>query len=284
MLYMDHVRRWLSCGTSSRHPHLAMKACPSFFVVAVVWASSAAASPYVRRSGLYARYSDEIYKRQFVRGQCAAYDTASDGDSCGSLQEKWGLSREDFLEMNPDVKGECSLTVRHKYCIARPIILPRALTASPSPPGGAGSNCASFYRAVSGDTCNSIAGAHPKLTAEEFIRWNPTVGADCRRVLPDAFYCIAQFGDAGPKLATPTTFSNVSMTQRPSPRPQPIQDGIADACLSFYRAISGDTCQVVADKHGISLANFLSLNPVVGGSNCDRMLAGYHYCVSTTGA
>ncbi|PHH77510.1 hypothetical protein CDD80_532 [Ophiocordyceps camponoti-rufipedis] len=253
-----------------------MKAWLSFLVV--VWASLAAASPYARYSG------DFVTKRQPVRDRCGAYATASDGETCSSLEEKWGLVREDFLRLNPSIKGECTLTVKHDYCIARPIIASRAVSPPPSLPAGSGTNCGSFYRAVSGDTCNSIASSQPKLTVEDFIRWNPTVGADCRHLLPEAFYCISQFEDLESKQTAPTTSVNISISQKPSPRPQPIQDGIADGCLSFYRAIPGDSCQVVADKHGISLANFLALNPVVGGSTCDRMLAGYHYCVSTTSA
>lgn len=50
------------------------------------------------------------------------------------------------------------------------------------------SNCNSFYQAVSGDTCASIASAYG-ISVSQFEAWNPAVGSDCSGLWLNEYYC-----------------------------------------------------------------------------------------------
>ncbi|CEJ91754.1 hypothetical protein VHEMI07446 [[Torrubiella] hemipterigena] len=67
--------------------------------------------------------------------------------------------------------------------------------------------------------------------------------------------------------------------------PSPVQQGIANNCQRFYRAQRGETCQQIADKFGnsFSVPDFENWNPAVH-SDCSALLADYYYCVSTSGS
>ncbi|EGX90960.1 class V chitinase Chi100 [Cordyceps militaris CM01] len=73
---------------------------------------------------------------------------------------------------------------------------------------------------------------------------------------------------------TSATFSNVEIT------PVVRQQGILHNCKGFYRAVAGDTCQAIADKHDtISLAQLHSWNPALL-DDCSGLKTDYFYCVA----
>jgi hypothetical protein len=49
-------------------------------------------------------------------------------------------------------------------------------------------------------------------------------------------------------------------------------------CKTFYFAVSGDTCDAIASKYGITTATFETWNPDVK-SDCSALWAGDYYCV-----
>lgn len=63
--------------------------------------------------------------------------------------------------------------------------------------------------------------------------------------------------------------------------PSPVQSGFPSNCEGFAMAIPGDTCDSLAQKHGLDTPTLLSLNPQIGGyENCPRNLfADYWYCM-----
>lgn len=64
--------------------------------------------------------------------------------------------------------------------------------------------------------------------------------------------------------------------------PQPTQPSIVDNCDKFYFVQPNEGCQTIADKNGITLAQFLSWNPKAG-SNCGGLWAEAYACVSIIG-
>ncbi|KAJ2983551.1 hypothetical protein NUW58_g6230 [Xylaria curta] len=50
-------------------------------------------------------------------------------------------------------------------------------------------------------------------------------------------------------------------------------------CNAFYFVRSGDWCQAVADKNSITLAQFMTWNPQVGGASCTGLWANVYVCV-----
>ncbi|KAF4764199.1 hypothetical protein N7455_003730 [Penicillium solitum] len=51
------------------------------------------------------------------------------------------------------------------------------------------SGCTTFYEAVRGDGCYTIATSYG-ITLDEFYEWNAAVGDDCSRLWPDYYYCV----------------------------------------------------------------------------------------------
>lgn len=53
--------------------------------------------------------------------------------------------------------------------------------------------CTEYYTAVSGDTCNGIADKFGhRFTGQDFIKWNPSVGADCKTLYAGQQYCVGR--------------------------------------------------------------------------------------------
>lgn len=53
--------------------------------------------------------------------------------------------------------------------------------------------CTEYYTAVSGDTCNGIADKFGnRFSGQDFIKWNPSVGADCRTLYAGQRYCVGK--------------------------------------------------------------------------------------------
>ncbi|KAM0469620.1 hypothetical protein ACHAPX_010399 [Trichoderma viride] len=65
--------------------------------------------------------------------------------------------------------------------------------------------------------------------------------------------------------------------------PTPIQTGMADNCNAFYFVQSGDSCQGIADKNGITIDEFVAWNKGVGGTKCSGLWAENYVCVSIIG-
>lgn len=68
------------------------------------------------------------------------------------------------------------------------------------------------------------------------------------------------------KTPTKTSVSAPSSTTSGGP-PAPTQTGIVKGCRQFYVVQSGDICDSVIKKYGITFAQFLSWNP--SGKFCD---------------
>lgn len=53
--------------------------------------------------------------------------------------------------------------------------------------------CTEYYTAVPGDTCNGIADKFGnRFTGQDFIKWNPSVGADCTTMYAGQRYCVGK--------------------------------------------------------------------------------------------
>ncbi len=56
-----------------------------------------------------------------------------------------------------------------------------------------------------------------------------------------------------------------------------------DNCSAFYFTRKGDTCVDVSASHGISVQDFVSWNPGVGGVACHTLWADTYVCVNILG-
>jgi len=114
-----------------------------------------------------------------------------------------------------------------------------------------------------GDTCQSIA-SDWGLTVQGFQDLNP--GVACPDLVPDTSYCVigSISSDSPSTTTTGTTTTKPPTTSTTSSSPySPMQPGLVSNCNNFYRVASGDTCQQIEGKYGISPAQFSSWNPYI---------------------
>lgn len=132
--------------------------------------------------------------------------------------------------------------------------------------------------AVSGDTCDAIVSKFGTFTLAQFKEWNPAVGAECRSLWADTYYCV---GIPGTPTSRPTT--TLVTTTTGVPKPSPTQPGLIESCVRFYKAVSGDTCDAIVSKYGtFTVVQFKTWNPAVG-SDCRGLWADTYYCVGIPG-
>jgi hypothetical protein len=59
-------------------------------------------------------------------------------------------------------------------------------------------------------------------------------------------------------------------------------NGTNDECARYYKAVSGDYCNLIIIKFGISLEDFRFLNSATN-ENCTNLYADESYCVQAVG-
>jgi LysM repeat protein len=67
-----------------------------------------------------------------------------------------------------------------------------------------------------------------------------------------------------------------------APVPTDLAEGTNTKCAQYYKAVSGDYCNLITIKFGISLADFTFLNPEIN-ANCTNLFAEESYCVQAVG-
>lgn len=80
---------------------------------------------------------------------------------------------------------------------------------------------------------------------------------------------------------TSSTTSSPSSTSSGVATPTPTQPGMTEDCTKFHMVKDGDTCASIADKYGISQADFLAWNPDVG-EDCKNLWLDTYVCVSSS--
>jgi hypothetical protein len=131
------------------------------------------------------------------------------------------------------------------------------------------------------DTCNgtitALAGSN--VTLADFQTWNPHMIGTCDQLVGNQYFCISPHGgfvDLPSPVYNPTGASGTYYTTATPPGPTPT--GTTAKCRLYYEAKTGDTCQVLALRYGISLDDFLALNPELL-ADCTNLWLGYSYCV-----
>ncbi|KFA70303.1 hypothetical protein S40285_09187 [Stachybotrys chlorohalonatus IBT 40285] len=102
------------------------------------------------------------------------------------------------------------------------------------------------------------------ISVQDFINWNPSVGADCTGIVIGQEYCAER--SWGIPDETTTTIPSTRTTTVPtgSPRPNPTQPGLIKLYGTF------------------TLVQFRTWNPAVGGE-CRSLWAETYYCVGIPG-
>ncbi|KAH7016497.1 uncharacterized protein B0I36DRAFT_369018 [Microdochium trichocladiopsis] len=138
---------------------------------------------------------------------CRRFYKVQPGDTCDAIIAASGIYGPNFYIWNPAARSDCSGLWANTFCcigntVGPSITLrPPTPTTTTKPPAGNGvatptpfqvgmvSNCKSFYLVRSGDTCSSIASARG-ISVNNFIRWNPAVGAGCTGMWANTWACV----------------------------------------------------------------------------------------------
>ncbi|GAP83178.2 hypothetical protein SAMD00023353_0401860 [Rosellinia necatrix] len=215
---------------------------------------------------------------------CTSYYEAASGDDCGGIVAKYGtFTFADFLKWNPAIGETCSsLWTGYYYCVGvagtptQPPPTLKATTTTTTTTGvptqtGIISGCKQWHKAVSGDSCASIVSQYGTFTLQQFLKWNPAVGADCSGLWLGYNYCIGIAGTpTNAPRSTPTGCANA---------PSPTQPGAVCPCERWHEVQSGNTCATIQEQYGITAAQFHEWNPKVG-TNCAALWLGFNVCVS----
>ncbi|EPS35119.1 hypothetical protein H072_11394 [Dactylellina haptotyla CBS 200.50] len=144
------------------------------------------------------------------------------------------------------------------------------------------------YRVKSNDTCNSVAyNLKQNVTAVMLQSWNPGIDHWCRNF--DGGYFIGQdicvsnpYGPFTIPTVTDPGTSQISTASTVVPIPTSLAPNVNTRCGRYYQVSLGDNCNLVIQRNGISLEDFIFLNPMIN-SNCTNLWAGYNYCILPVG-
>ena len=151
-------------------------------------------------------------------------------------------------------------------------------TPTPIMPGMVG-NCDEFFLFTSGSSCANVLTKYG-ITLEQFVKWNPNVGAQCTTVWADYYVCVSVTGHSP---SDETTSSSTAINPPATPAPTPIQTPVDSQCYRYHQvASSSTTCQAIVDRYGIRLADFFSWNPSIANPACNNLKPGYHVCIGAT--
>jgi hypothetical protein len=202
--------------------------------------------------------------------------------SCGSVLSSQKISLEDLYKWNPSVNSDCSgMWAEVNVCVgvvggttASPTKAPTTTTTTtsagngiqtpqPTQPGMV-TNCNKFHYIDAGVVCSQVI-SYQKITLQDFVKWNPTVGSDCTGMQAKVNVCVGVIGGTTmittPKPSPTTSAGNGVQT------PQPTQPGMVTNCNKFHYISKGNTCSQITSYQKISMDDFVKWNPTVG-SDC----------------
>ncbi|CAK7219745.1 hypothetical protein SBRCBS47491_003954 [Sporothrix bragantina] len=225
---------------------------------------------------------------------CNNYYLVAKGDTCLTIEGKYGLNDADFKAWNPALDSYClGLLTGYYVCVGVPgatttytqtsttttkattttapttvavtttttsLAVVGTATGIPSPlQPGTFSNCSEYHLIVVGDSCTNIqSGAG--ISAAEFFAWNSGVSTDCTNIYLGDYLCVAGGGaTTGP--------------------PSPLQPGTLSNCTGYHLVVSGDQCGTIESNAGISSAQFLAWNSGVN-ADCTNIEIGYYVCIA----
>ncbi|OJJ37014.1 hypothetical protein ASPWEDRAFT_170511 [Aspergillus wentii DTO 134E9] len=149
--------------------------------------------------------------------RCFSWHNVTRGDGCDSIREEADIGMGAFYGWNPSIRRNCTgLQLGVSYCVSgegyddtsfsTPTPTPSSTRPSSSatpkstcPPGGVTPpgptqsgipcNCNKYAKHEDGKYCQDIADEND-CTLEQFYKWNPALGGNCKALWPDYSYCV----------------------------------------------------------------------------------------------
>lgn len=120
------------------------------------------------------------------------------------------------------------------------------------------------YTVQANDTCTSIASAE-SINYAQILAWNPQFGFTCGNInnTIGLEICITSPGPSYTAPPSLTAITTGSAAISALPVPTNVASGTTTSCGLWYEAMPGDYCNLIILNFGISLNDFLVLNPEV---------------------
>ncbi|EEQ31172.1 LysM domain-containing protein [Microsporum canis CBS 113480] len=183
-----------------------------------------------------------------IAKNCNSWHTVGAGDTCWSIETKYKISHEKFLEWNPSVSSDCltNFWASYSYCVGI-----GAQQSTPSSTSSITSRSSSSSSSKVGETSSHMT------TSPITSTLNTTYSV---RVPMKSW-----------NITTPTMD-----TAFPPKRTQPGQPAY---CRNWYYVTAGDTCEnIVASSSWVSMKEFLEWNPTIK-SDCSGLYVGWWVCI-----
>ncbi|KAF3031360.1 hypothetical protein E8E11_000246 [Didymella keratinophila] len=261
---------------------------------------------------------------------CTDFYFAVDNDRCDLIVAKYGtFTYDDFVKWNPAVGSDCGgIWTKTYYCVgipgtptARPSVPSGSatLTLTPTPtPTGSGKpsptregmidTCTKFHFVGENENCDTLVKKYGTFTFEEFLKWNPSVGANCGGLWKNTYFCIAVENQAVTTVKPSPTQSTLKTTTKPAPStftmacilkfvngqyycvddpkscnpnaPANPQPSPICGCKRWHKVADKENCDTITKKYSISRTDFDTWNPRVNnGGNCKTLWLDYNVCV-----
>ncbi|UKZ88268.1 uncharacterized protein TrAFT101_004030 [Trichoderma asperellum] len=213
---------------------------------------------------------------------CNKFYFVKEDESCADIASANGINVDDFGKWNPKVGAQCTgLWAKTYACVGvlgstgSPTDVPSTttttgngvVTPTPTQPGMV-DNCNKFYLVKEGDGCADII-TNNGISMEDFAKWNPRVGPRCTGLWAKTYTCV---GILGSQTDKPTAPPNAVKT------PSPIQPDMINSCNRFHFVESGQSCQDIASRYGVTVSELTNWNPKAG-SDCSRIFGQTWACV-----
>jgi LysM repeat protein len=176
---------------------------------------------------------------------CAQYYTVQSGDGCSSIAAAFGLTSNQFSDLNPGLKTDCTnLILGEAYCVFPTYPVSDIDTGTGIPPNVANgtitNGCSEYYTVVSGDSCGPIETKF-NLTSTQFLTYNPEIATDCSDLRLGLAYCVK---------------SNVTTGGGSTGPPTNLASGSLSNCTEYHTVVSGDNCPSIETTYSIAAADF----------------------------
>lgn len=195
---------------------------------------------------------------------CQLFHTVVDGDDCLSIENEYSVTLAQLYRWNPSIGSTCNnLWLGYTYCVKGPgsSTTPKAISSPVSSSGptqtGTAFSCSQYYTVTRGDSCDHIEAMYG-IGFAQLYAWNPEIGSNCQTLRVGYSVCVAILSASAPT-----------------------QPEIVSDCNRYYTVVSGDSCNYIETKYGITFAQLYSWNPAIG-LNCQTLVVGYSVCVGVS--
>jgi LysM repeat protein len=226
--------------------------------------------------------------RSGMVNNCKTFHFVEDGDNCGTMADKYGISTAEIIAWNGLNSGCTNLWQETYACVGiiggstKPSSTSSAQTGNGVPTPAPVQprivkNCNKFYFVEAEETC-AVINQKTGVRVADIVAWNG-LNSGCTDIWGSTYACIGVIGGS----TSPTSSPSPSPTQTGNgvSTPAPVQPRIIKNCNKFYFVGEGETCAVINQKTGAQVADIISWNGL--NSGCTDIWGKTYACVGVIG-